>query len=95
MENKTTATHQENNSLNSTNSAPKKAVREYNGHPSYRHWNADLWFGNDESLYQMVMNAKSPISFIRECNRLGIDRTEDGVPLSKRVLKYVWESFHN
>ena len=32
-------------------------MSEYNGHPSWDHWNVALWFGNDEPLYRMARAA--------------------------------------
>lgn len=30
-------------------------MTEYNGHPSWNHWNAALWVLNDEGLYTMAL----------------------------------------
>jgi hypothetical protein len=88
--------HQNKNiTANQPDSALSKERTEYNGHPSYKHWNTALWFGGDEGLYHILMESESPASFIRECKSLGLTRTPDGVYLSKKLLMYAWECFES
>jgi hypothetical protein len=95
METTNTIPHQINIAANNTTTALLAALKIINEHPTYKHWNAQLWFGNSESHYQIVMEAKSPRCFINRCQNMGIKKTPDGVRLTKTLLKYVWESFHN
>ena len=36
-----------------------KQEKEYNGHPSYEHWNATLVLTNTETLYGIARSARS------------------------------------
>jgi hypothetical protein len=62
----------------------------YNGHPSYGHWNAALWFGNDEGLYHLALEARTSDELIRTCRDLNFNDTPDGVYLSDELIAYAW-----
>lgn len=64
---------------------------EYNGHPSYEHWNAALWWFNDEPLYRELMATCDAETFAM--NNEGMV-TPDGVECTAELLQYVWEEGH-
>jgi hypothetical protein len=65
----------------------------YNGHPSYAHWNAALWVGNEEWLYRAVVNAKKDdaVRFLMAA----FPRTPDGVRMTKTLAAYAWRSLRD
>lgn len=67
-----------------------KTTKTYNGHPSYEHWNAALWFGNEEWLYRMARDAKSGPALWQDCQEVGYLRTKDGVALTKALVTHAW-----
>lgn len=64
----------------------------YNGHPSYEHWNAALWFGNDEGLYRMALEHRTANELIGTLRDTGFNHTPDGVYLSDTLIRYAWRS---
>lgn len=63
-------------------------MTEYNGHPSWEHWNVSLWVCNDEPLYRMA-RAMSRRDFIEEM----MDRsTPDGAEYTAELADYAWGS---
>ena len=67
------------------------ATEEYNGHPSYDHWNVALWVGNDESLYNIALESDSPEDFASWCSE-SYPKTADGVTATPELAAYAWES---
>jgi len=68
------------------------AAAEFNGHPSYDHWNVALWFGNDEGLYIWALNSPDADTFADELESAGFDETDDGVTITRELAVYAWES---
>lgn len=60
-------------------------AKPYNGHPSYNHWNAALWFANDEGLYRMALECKTGKDLLARCDDIGFFKTPDGVRLNERL----------
>ena len=60
---------------------------DYNGHPSYDHWNVALWLYNDEGTYDIICQAIKRNYSLSDCTRevldtlseLGVEHTGDGV----------------
>lgn len=71
-------------------------AHEYNGHPSYNHWNVALWFGNDEGLYRMAREeirraknrdqaARAILDSLRDS---GVTETPDGVRYTRTNIRH-------
>ena len=68
----------------------------YNGHPSRRLWNLALWFGNDEGLYRLAVDAvrstRNRDAAVRlVCDSLaeaGLTATPDGYRYSPSGVRY-------
>ena len=67
-------------------------MARYNGHPTYAHWNAALWFGNDEGLYRLARGCPSPAQLQAHCEDAGFTETPDGVKLTPALYRYAWKS---
>lgn len=68
----------------------KTSGPSYNGHPSYAHWNAALWVGNEEWLYRAVsrMRKDDAVAYIMQ----HFPKTPDGVRMTKTLAAYAWRS---
>lgn len=64
------------------------ADTSYNGHESWDHWNVSLWFGNDEGLYHMALEAGDGAHLFEICEEIGFTKTPDGAELSERLCQY-------
>lgn len=66
--------------------------QEYNGHPSYDHWNASLWVSNDEGLYKAALGSSKDcwLELVAEC----FPRTPDGVTMTPALAAYAWDDVH-
>ena len=53
--------------------------KTYNGWTDYETWNAALWIGNDEGLYNFARNCRDYTQFMDFMNEIGSDKTPDGV----------------
>ncbi len=53
--------------------------KTYNGWADYETWNASLWIGNDECLYNFARNCRDYTQFMDFMNEIGSDKTPDGV----------------
>ena len=51
----------------------------YNGWTDYETWNAALWIGGDESLYNFARNCRDYTQFMDFMREIGSDKTPDGV----------------
>jgi hypothetical protein len=62
----------------------------YHGHPSYAHWNAALWAGNEEWLYRAItrMRKDDAVAYIMQ----HFPKTPDGVRMTKTLAAYAWRS---
>ncbi len=67
-------------------------MSEYNGHPSWDHWNVALWFGNDEGLYFMARQSDNGGRLAQKLFHAGIDKTPDGCMFTPELIQYAWES---
>ena len=65
---------------------------EYNGHPSWAHWNVALWFGNDEPLHRLAREAANSGELARLLFQCGYDKTPDDATLTPELIEYAWES---
>ena len=66
-------------------------MTEYNGHPSYEHWNVALWVGNDEYLYKTATAKPAvPTAFSRWLSDV-MPVTPDGVEVTEDLARYAWE----
>ena len=70
-------------------------MNEYNGHPSYEHWNVALWAGNDEWLYRFLLGfecsgeaAEIIMNDIHVC--VMSPETPDGVEWTEELIRYAW-----
>ena len=52
---------------------------EYNGWTNYQTWNAALWIGSDEGLYDIARRALDWSHLLEIFANYGIDTTGDGV----------------
>ena len=52
---------------------------DYNGWTNYETWNAALWIGSDEGLYDIARRAMDWSHLLEIFNTYGIDTTGDGV----------------
>ena len=52
---------------------------EYNGWTNYETWNAALWLGSDEGLYNIARTAMDYDHLLEIFECYGIERTGDGV----------------
>ena len=52
---------------------------EYNGWTNYETWNAALWLGNDEGLYNIARRAMDYEHLLEIFECYGIESTGDGV----------------
>lgn len=67
---------------------------EYNGHPSWEHWNVALWIGNDEGLYECALTAIRGSRTLDDAAAMFIDllgvggeaKTPDGAPYSHEYV---------
>jgi hypothetical protein len=71
---------------------PSMPNGEYQGHPSYAHWNVSLWVGNDEGLYRMA-RSMSRADFARELPEM-MPKTPDGVRVTQKTARYAWDGVH-
>lgn len=62
---------------------------EYNGHPSYEHWNVALWVANDEVLYDYARRFSTPYGFAHFLQRI-LSHTPDGVEITPELAEYAW-----
>ena len=53
--------------------------KTYNGWVDYETWNAALWIGNDEGLYNFARNCRDYTEFMDFMREIGSDKTPDGV----------------
>jgi len=40
--------------------------KEYNGHPSWSHWNVSLWLLNDEHYYNALANEAEEVAYMKK-----------------------------
>jgi hypothetical protein len=74
---------------------------EYNGHPTWRHWNVSLWIGNTEGLYHKAVEIvqqegateKSAKRFIEELAEEGVTQTPDGAEYTWTTVLAALEGF--
>jgi len=69
---------------------------EYNGHPTWFHWNVLLWIGNNENDYRAVMDL-SRNEFISDYLASTASRTrwtKDGAIMDEETLGYAWDCLH-
>ena len=52
---------------------------EYNGWTNYETWNAALWLGSDQGLYEITRRAMDYNHLLEIFECYGIERTGDGV----------------
>ena len=52
---------------------------EYNGWTNYETWNAALWLGSDQGLYEIARRAMDYNHLLEIFECYGIERTGDGV----------------
>jgi len=77
-------------------------MSEYNGHPSYEHWNVALWLYNDEDMYDLVQQAIRHNYSLSDCAReildilseLAIECTGDGVEYTYDTIMCAIEEDH-
>lgn len=77
-------------------------MSEYNGHPSWEHWNATLWVANEYSLYREAMDLARDdyiaiMTQCRECERTGQMVpfvTPDGCVFTDELAGYAWDEVH-
>ena len=79
-------------------------MSEYNGHPTWAHWNVTLWLNNEPALYAVlqqfswgVTNHKAHPSdmaaeMLVHMRQYHGDTTPDGAAWSHDVLRYAIES---
>lgn len=67
-------------------------MSEYNGHPSYEHWNVSLWVNNDQGLYEIALES-SREHFIDLCWE-HFRQTPDHVRVLPELAGYAWDSVH-
>lgn len=65
-------------------------MTEFNGHPSYEHWNVSLWVGNEEFLYDMAREMSRP-RFATELKLILGGETPDGVCITNELAEYAWD----
>lgn len=63
--------------------------KEYNGHPSWAHWNATLWAFNDEGLYRTLLEGNDKASLLMEIMPI----TPDGAEVTPEIAQYVAQCF--
>ena len=66
-------------------------MSEYNGHPSWEHWQAALWFGNDEGLYSIARSFDEPRQLWEFCKE-AFTETPDGAVMTYDLAEYAWRS---
>ena len=64
-------------------------MSEYNGHPSYEHWNVTLWLSNDEGFYELAKEY-SRESFVEVLSEF-YKRTGDGVEVTPELAEYAYD----
>lgn len=76
-------------------------TEEYNGHPSWEHWNVCLWIGNDEGLYRLAQSCSRECSSPAAAARMFIaaihptTRTPDGCTYTQdRVERAITNLFN-
>ena len=69
----------------------KTMTSEYSSHPSYEHYNVDMWVSNDKMLYNLAVKSKTDKHFIDFLNAIGFTKTPDGVKVTSELAKYAWE----
>ena len=65
-------------------------TEEYNGHPSYAHWNVALWVAGDERLYGVAKDYSDGESFAEWCE-MGFPATPDFVEVTPELAEYAWD----
>ena len=74
--------------------------REYNGHPSWEHWNVTLWAYNDECFYGLIVQAmkderndveKAARRSLRLLQGMNLYATPDGAAFTEELLAYALE----
>lgn len=68
---------------------------EYNGHPTWDHWNVSLWLLNDESTYRAINDGlkwMTAEAVSRGLWELLPDNTPDGAPYTFELVSYVVDS---
>lgn len=70
-------------------------AEEYNGHPSWQHWNVCLWLHNEEPLYRMMLGvirgAETREVAARRLLEILPSRTPDGADYSYETIHYAIE----
>lgn len=74
-------------------------MTEYNGHPSWEHYNVHDWLFNDEGLYNETMRQCSRASTVEEAAKnliasleeLGVTATPDKVPYTQDFVECALE----
>ena len=67
---------------------------EYQGHPSYEHWNVALWVANEEALYILAKASLTFAQFAEWMSMFGQTSTPDGVRYTPELLEYAWDDLH-
>lgn len=62
-------------------------MSEYNGHPSFEHWNVHLWISREE-LFCCLAKSFSADDLLSALNDLHITHTGDGVRYTEALLQH-------
>lgn len=72
---------------------------EYNGHPSWDHWNACLWVLNDEGLYNLAKDCDDAQEFHDRLCEFSEDGrafvTPDGAAIDSELAEYAFNAAHD
>lgn len=65
---------------------------EYQGHPSWNHWNVSLWLNNDEPLYRFCLDSVRTMGVERAAHHVTAafwgEKTPDGAPYDYVTVHY-------